>query len=272
MTYMGPLGNMVRFKCPVSMDAPYERPNSQAVTIGGVRHTQRAPRSLRSWSMQIELATAEDLANLIALEQGVYGPAPWQLYDEVAAYTNMLIPEAAAPGIPAGIGWETGTPGEPIDAPFPNVLAVDSAAVEALSHHAPVVPGKTYTGAARMLDRPGGTSTGTLYLDFLDENLQLIQTDNSGSVVSPDRATVTAVAPSNAAAVRLRVAVSGTIGWFGSFQVTQSSEATAWHPGMGVSGVSIPGGFEQNYIDMFGSGRGTRRNIQITILEVGSAT
>jgi len=73
-----------------------ERPGDEFVSVGGVRHVQRARRAPRAWTIDLgSLTGPEQVAALMAAAQGDGGDV--MLWDESAARANMLDPIAIAP-------------------------------------------------------------------------------------------------------------------------------------------------------------------------------
>jgi hypothetical protein len=96
---VGPLGNLISVRSPQAMPASQSR-DSETLTLATGQVVQyRAPRSARTWQWSLPWATDDDVDDLLALEQGAFGPAPWRWYDPVAAATNMLPDVVAAAGI-----------------------------------------------------------------------------------------------------------------------------------------------------------------------------
>jgi hypothetical protein len=73
-----------------------ERPGDEFVSVGGVRHAQRARRAPRTWTVDLGALTGpEQVAALMTAAQGDGGDV--MLWDESAARANMLDPVAIAP-------------------------------------------------------------------------------------------------------------------------------------------------------------------------------
>jgi hypothetical protein len=271
-TYIGPFGNLLQIKCPMDpVEAPIERGGTEQVTLAGIRYVQRPSNALRSWNLTIDLAQPDEIGSLIALEQGVYGPPPYHWYNPVAARLNMLTPGAAAPGIPGAMPWVSAVPANALAVVGVNQLEVPSAATQAESPVIPVLADEEYTASADFLDRPGGTTEGVISMRWVDAAGATISTSSSGTVTSPNRAVVTATAPSTAAGVVIVLnPTTATTGRFGSIMLRQASSDRTWHPGMGATAVSIPAGlgqqFQQAYDD---NADGIRRQLIVRLVEVG---
>ena len=116
MMRLGPLGGLREIVTFPEVPVAAERASSSWTTLGGRVVTQRAPRRTRSWSLDFERIPPADIAYLSALASGAL-PGPTYLYTEVAAQTNLLPADVAAPGQmgvsgllpPGGVGVARGT-------------------------------------------------------------------------------------------------------------------------------------------------------------------
>ena len=97
MMRIGPLGGLREIVSFPEVPVAPDRPGSEWRTMSGRRIVQRAPRALRSWSLDFERVPPADVAYLSALASGAL-PGPLYLYTEVAAQTNLLPADVAAPG------------------------------------------------------------------------------------------------------------------------------------------------------------------------------
>src|SRR5690606_41062946 len=97
MMRIGPLGGLREIVTFPEVPVAPDRPGSEWRTMSGRRIVQRAPRALRSWSLEFERVPPADLAYLVALASGAV-PGPHYLYTEVAARANLLPADIAAPG------------------------------------------------------------------------------------------------------------------------------------------------------------------------------
>ena len=273
-TYIGPFGNLLQIKCPiVGVAAPITRIGSEQFTLDGYRFVQRATVALRSWNITIDLATPDDIKELMSLEYGVYGPPPWKWYNPEAAYINILTPWLSAPGIPGPKKWITGSMPNPLVYPGPNILEVPAAALQATSPSIPVLPGHSYVASVNLLDRPGGTTEAILRLRWVDAAGVQISQINGSTTTSPNRAVVTGTAPVNAAgAVLILDPTTATTGRFGSVQLREGTADANWNVGMGVESISIATGLQQTLQEVYDEVRaGVIRQITTTLLEVQSA-
>lgn len=94
---IGPLGGLREVVSFPEVPVEIERAGSPWTTLGGRRVAQRAPRPLRSWSMDYRLIDPADVAYLTALASGAI-PGPLYLYTDAAAQTNLLPADVASPG------------------------------------------------------------------------------------------------------------------------------------------------------------------------------
>lgn len=272
-TYIGPFGNLLQIKCPVDpVPANIVRSGTEQFTLDGYRFVQRPPVALRSWELSFEFATPDDIAPLIALDYGVYGPPPWHWYNPAAAKVNMLTPWQSSPGIPGPEVWSPGA--TDLEYIGPNILQITATAVSAeTTSPVPVLPGRTYMASAQMLDRPGGTTTAVLSLRWVDAAGALVSSVSSAATVSPNRAVVSGVAPPTAAGAVLRVTpTAATTGRFGSALLVEGAADVPWHIGMGAESVTVMQGLGHIYREVYDDLReGVVSQVAATLLEVQSA-
>ena len=94
---LGPLGGLREIVSFPEVPVAPDRPSSEWRTMSGRRIVQRAPRSLRSWSLEFERVPPADVAYLTALATGSL-PGTIYLYTDAAAQTNLLPADVASPG------------------------------------------------------------------------------------------------------------------------------------------------------------------------------
>lgn len=97
MMRIGPLGGLREVVSFPEVPVEPDRPSSEWRTMSGRRIVQRAPRALRSWSLEFERVPPADVAYLAALASGAL-PGPLYLYTDAAAQTNLLPADVASPG------------------------------------------------------------------------------------------------------------------------------------------------------------------------------
>lgn len=213
MTLIGPYGGLVDVRSSrAPMKTTPTRATSEATTLGGMRVAQRAQRSARSWVWDFTAADIGDIAKLLALEDGSYGPGPYRWYDPLAARLNMLPEHVAA----AGKGTE---PWRWL-APAASALSVDGPVTlddgqrlaysmiptetlliphrQGVPDPIPVVAGRPYTASAYIEGGPGRVG-----LTWCDQYGAILDTDTS--TLGTGRRVVTALAPAGAHGVLMRI-------------------------------------------------------------------
>ncbi|MGH8878470.1 MAG: hypothetical protein ACRD0P_14185, partial [Stackebrandtia sp.] len=96
---IGPLGSMIEVSSPAEMPVEVNRESVTKTLVSGQAVMYRATRSARTWTWSIPWASDDDIDNLLALEQGAWGPPPYRWYDPMAAATNMVPDVVAAAGV-----------------------------------------------------------------------------------------------------------------------------------------------------------------------------
>jgi hypothetical protein len=188
-------------------------------------------------------ATDDEIDNLVALEQGAYGPGPFRFYDPFAAQTNMLPDVLAAAGTgPAPWRWvgydkATALAGGPIELADGRTLAQSLIPQQTLTFPVrnnnadpiPVFPGRAYTASAHLA---GGL--GTISLVWTDAAGDII---TSGAVMSDfttGRISATGEAPVNAAGVLIRISA-------GDITSSLNLQGAAWATTPDAAGLDILG-------------------------------
>ncbi|MGH3657081.1 MAG: hypothetical protein ACRDUA_10495 [Micromonosporaceae bacterium] len=207
---------------------------SEAVTLGGHRYVQRAPRSLRRYSWTIPFAAAAEVTALFEIEQGVLGGTIY-LYDEWVARWNMLPAGAATPALGGDTGAWTPDTGGTITYGFsgtiPNI-AVDGTG-DALAQPVPVIVGRTYTLAAE------ASANARVRMRWLNTAGSTIST--SDGATGTGRRTLTATAPASAASVQCRLDPTTPPVSFSQIQLIEGGAAIGWLPGLGMPRVALAG-------------------------------
>jgi hypothetical protein len=218
-TWIGPFGALVEVRSPQRpLQMKTVRPTSELTLLSGRTVVQRAPGTSRRWTWDFPSGWQEELAALVALEQGVFGPPPWWWYDPMVAYTNMLPPQVASPGLGGDVP-DGAVPAGPVEVDgVRHVAAVEGAWV---TPTVPVLPGRTYTGS-----RYG---TGTLALRWVDADGVQVDRDQAvtvdgrlvaagtapaGTVLALDGTAGTAVSAPDAAP--LRIVGDLDVAWYGA--------------------------------------------------------
>lgn len=246
-TLIGPFGQLLEVDAPTpGLVSLQERASRELQLISGAVRRQRAPRTARRWTWEIRVATGDEVSSLLALEQGVFGPPPWYWYDPVAAKLNMLSDRAASPGV-GGAAWWVAFTDDPADVDLDGPVALDggrTAPVGVVSNatltvpadvRIPVVTGRTYTGSMFV---SGGD--GTIALSWIDADGDPVGSPSSSGSGS-GRRVASGQAPGGAAGIELTVDLASNVAAAG-LQLTETTGAVPWHPGVGIPQVEVVGG------------------------------
>ena len=232
---LGPIGALREIPAVVQAGTAVvpDRPSSEWRTMSGRRIVQRAPRAMRTWSLDLgQWRAPADVAYLTALAAGAI-PGPHYLYTEVAARTNLLPTDLAAPGQMGTTALApVSTTLVPVDIPGASAVPMASANRAALgfSPRIPVLPSTQYTLSC------WSTGTGSALYARMFSTSGTVGSDQhvaSGS----GRRSVTFTTPSNAASLSLRAQGTGAIS---GLRLTEgASQDAVWLPGQGVPQVVV---------------------------------
>lgn len=259
---LGPIGALREIPPIAQAGTPVtnERASSSWTTLGGRRIVQRAPRALRTWSLNLgQWRAPADVAYLTALASGAI-PGPLYLYTDAAAQTNLLPADLAAPGL---MGTTALAPASatlvPVDLPGAPAVPMASANRAALgfSPRIPVLPSTQYTLSC------WSTGTGSALYVRMFSTSGTVGSDQhvaSGS----GRRSVTFTTPSDAVSLSLRAQGTGAIS---GLRLTQGATQDAvWLPGQGVPQVVVDDPAET--LQLVTAGR-IAADYSITLREVG---
>ncbi|PSK95764.1 hypothetical protein CLV30_12816 [Haloactinopolyspora alba] len=262
---IGPLGDLRQVRCTVApAQVTHDAQAARVKALDGTRYVQFPPSDRRAWQWDLVWASAEELRWLVELEQGVHGDALY-FYEPIAAQLNMLGPGAATPGIEPGTGGWTKHPVPASSLSVPERGVIQTSGNGGHSPTVPVAPGRTYAASIE--------NVGTV-----DQDAAVITYDTTGAVIetmsllpSPtppgQRATATVTTPAvDVLAARIALQPSGTdeARWTRP-QLTETSGAVPWQPGVGIPRVVLSGVAEAYRSTSFA----TRRDHSVTIIEVG---
>lgn len=241
-TFLGPRGAMVPVKCPSGLRPLVSRESTERVTLGGVRRVHRAPRTIRSWDVSIDVSNVAGLAGLAALLEA--SAPPWLWVDPWSQVTNLMtgpVSMLAAETLPAGV-----SPGGPI--PLDDGTSSLSSAINGSTANftlgrasgVPVLPGTPVTASAFV--RSTGTTPRFISLWWLN----IAGTVTAGPAAAfPDdpvsplrRVSVTATPPVGAVAAQIRFAGVAQVA---NPAITWTTGPVDWFPGQGVNGVEVSG-------------------------------
>lgn len=178
--YLGPVGNLIGFKCPSDEEITLAENSSLSWTLGGKQKAQYNLSAPRAWQVSIGTATPQEVAGLAALMRGLYGPPPWVYVGPWAQVTNLLPPSASVLAVGSWTG--SGVPGGQVtldDGTRPVLSALSDTGAQLDLPAVPVVPGEPVTGSA----------WGAGDTEF---TAQLIFRNSAGGTVSSASSTVTA--------------------------------------------------------------------------------
>lgn len=274
--YLGPVGNLIALpSIGRDIKADLQRPTAvhQIAGTKGGRVVDITGPAKRTYGMEREHLTADELATLEALYLGAYGPGPYVLLDpwrrnlvsaNQSSGTDIL---ADTTGFAANAGTITSSTAQAdqglrslawaVTAANQQVLTGLSTSVTAsdLLVDIPVLPATVYS--ARVRGRLS-TSTGTARLDlrwftaagvFISESTGTATALATGSFT--DMPALNLSSPSTAALLRLKVqntvmGAAQTI-YLDRWQLQQQATLDAWTVGTGVPRVSFTGDLGQTY-------------------------
>lgn len=264
---IGPFGSLLAFaRTTADIDAPIGRDSSALTLLSGRVVTQKAPRSARSWVLRFPHFTADQLALVLALEQGVYGSDLF-MYEPFVAQANMLLPGVARPGllgdwsectgVAAGAALTVGGVPIPVTGSVGAATTSIGRTIGGTPAPTPVLPSTQYTGSVYV------SASSTVGLRWVDSTGTTIST-TTGSA-SSSRPSQTATSPPNAAGVVLVLTTSGTT----RFTAGQLNEGAlrSWLPGEGVPAVSLSG-VDQSLT--WATSSEQRRDLSIRVTEVAA--
>lgn len=271
--YIGPLGQLVKFKCPSAEQIQFTDRSSFKTTMGGRVVEQRGPRSRRTWDVDISATTPNEIAGLLGLYLGV-ASGPWHFLPPDALSVNMLTPEVSLllPGTYQSPGTDGGAVAADDGFRIPSTITVPASSQvflgpseDALRWGAPVIPGDTYTASVY-----GNGIGATFSMIFRDMARATVGTISSGAMgAARVRHSATGVAPAGAVEVLLRLNTTSTASRFGAPAVTLGGALTPW----GIGGSSRKSGIESMSQAVThavpGSKSLNRANTQMTVRELG---
>ena len=270
---IGPPGNLQRVFPPrPGMAVQAARASSKQTPIHGLPRVTRSPKAARTWSWEQTRLTDDEVAVLQGLEQEVYGPGPYLLYDPVVAKSNMLTPELAALGyrgvVPPSV--EGGlVPAGPALLEDGTRLGYSAVGRPFTLPAVPVVAGRAYTFVAHVSGGDSAEATLNLFWTLTDGTTTLgaHETTPTPAGNSLRRVEVRGVAPAGAASVTVTGGsdLDAPV-WAGLLLVEGVDGPVRWRPGEGMPWVVIEGGLSQTYQHV--GPDGSRRDVSFTLTEV----
>ena len=302
--WLGPFGAMINLKAPVrDIAAPSVKANSTLTLLSGQVRAQRAPSGSRTWTLVWPFIGADTLRQLVALEQGVLGPAPWWFYDPFVARSNMLPAAAAVPGLEgdwtqldgSGTAYALAGPAQVLPDGMPVLASVIVAGTWELPVSGtdrlflPTIAGQLYGFALYAVGSAGATVE--LAMDWCDATQTVTSTDSSTTTLAatsvPQRVFVAGVAPGAGVSLRVLTASAAVFALQlcelpapdGSFSYDDAysyddpitydgtPEPIGWFPGEQMPLVTAAG-LDQVYNTLLADGD-QARTLTLTLTEVG---
>lgn len=238
-TYLGPLGNLIRFEKIAAEQIDVADRVKFKTTLAGVQKAQLSTTSPRSWQVGINSAAPEHVSHLTGLLAGLYGPPPWLYIGPWAQVSNMLTPGVSmlAPGSWTG----SGTAGGPLllaDGSTPRYSISNSSAAAFSLAAMPAVEGVPVTASIW----GSGDTEFSISLIFRDATGATIDTiiNRVQATMSelPRRGSSSAIPPPGSASVIVRVTGAKRAA-LPSF--TWTPAASPWVVGEGVPKVVARG-------------------------------
>lgn len=267
---IGPLGGLREVVTFPEVPVEIERAGSSWTTLGGRRVAQRAPRPLRSWSMDYRLIDPADLAYLSALASGAV-PGPHYLYTEAAAQSNLLPADIAAPGAmgvsglrgAGGAALAVGTVLAPVQGALVSVAAVTGLAAAGDWSETVPLPLGSYRLAC------WASATGNvLAWRSVDASGAQVSTGTLSAALSAGAFRATGSVTVSGAAVGVQVRVPAAAGRrVGAVRLVAGTTAPdSWLPGQGVPQVVVDDPSET--LQLVTAGR-IAADYSVTLREVG---
>ena len=237
----------------------------ESVTAEGVRRVQVRPAAPRSWSVDVNGATAGELSALSAFTSGAWGSGPWHWVPVQAQQGNLLTPrEAALLDYEALQWWSPGGPVRDAEGAW-SASSISSSLTGAygqLFNGIPVLAGGPVTWAADVQ----GDGSSALGLGFRDASGVLIAGAYSDAVApgAMGRVSMTVTVPGDA--VSLHVGVRGGVTRVTRPQVTWTDGPVPYSAGHGCR-MAVVDGFSEDLI--VANRYGTYSSAGFTVMEVG---
>ena len=263
--FIGSLGRLVEVPFTASESVSRADRYVESVTVEGVRRVQVRPAAPRSWSVDVNGATAGELSALSAFTSGAWGPGPWHWVSVQARQGNLLTPrEAGLLDYEALQWWSPGGPVRDAEGAW-SARSISSSLTGAygqLFNGIPVVAGGPVTWAADVQ----GDGRSALGLGFRDASGALIAGVYSDAV-APEvmgRVSMTVTVPDEA--VSLHVGVRRGVTRVARPQVTWTAGPVPYSAGHGCRAAVVDGFSE----DLIVANRfGTYSSAGFTVMEVG---
>lgn len=267
--YIGPIGNLIGFKCPSAEEIELADNSSLSWTMGGRQKAQYRLNAPRAWRVGIGTATPGQVAGLGGLLRGLYGPPPWTYVGPWAQVTNLLTPAASV--LAAGSWTGAGVPGGSVtlddgSAPVLSVLSDTGASINLPD--VPAVPGKPVTGSAWGAGDTGFTVT-LRFLNTAGGTVSAASATTAAPLGSPlRRGHVTATPPDGTVSVRLELtgakrAAQPAVSW--------TPDLAAWTVGEGAPTVIVQGLSRAVQLAVADQAFMRRSSASFTVQEVGNA-
>ena len=264
--FLGSLGRLQVVPFTASEQVSSEARYAEEFTVEGRRRVQARPVSPRSWSVDVNGATAGELSALSAFAQGAWGNGPWHWVPVQAQRGNLLTPRESLLLDRAGVSGTLVQDAGPVRGAdgswVPRSVTVSaSSGWVALARDVPVLPGSPFTFSC---DVQGGMTPGALWVVFRDAaGGSVLVGDASAPNAGMHRVSYTATVP--AGAVSADVGVRASTLRAARPQVTWTDGPVPWSAGHGCRAAIVDGLSEDLLV---ANAYGTYSSVGFTVLEV----
>ena len=262
--FLGSLGRLQVVPFTASEQVSSEARYAEEFTVEGRRRVQARPVSPRSWSVDVNGATAGELSALSAFVQGAWGHGPWHWVPVTAQRGNLLTPRESLLLDRADVSGSLAQDAGPVRgsdgswAPRSVTVSASSGWV-ALARGVPVIPGMPFTFSC---DVEGSDPQVTAA--FYDAAGTAVSAHSqAGSGTSMQRVSVSVVVPDGA--VEAYVGVRSTVTRATRPQVSWTSGPVDWSPGYGCRSAVVDGLSEDLLV---ANSAGTFSQVGFTVMEV----
>lgn len=240
--WIGPLGNLIEFKCPSAVESDSRTAHVYFEPLGGSIGVSVLGDAVRPrvWNVSVSAARPDHVASLESIASGQWGLGPFVFIPPAAPALNLLGKRDAMAMSTPPAGYVAEAPGTPV----PTTEGVSGSGYGWVGSGtpslvrfgvAPVIPGQPVTAKAWVAPAPD--TTGTLRIEFLTAghanagNAKQVYTNGPGGQFLH----TTTTAPEGAAYVALGCAGSTVT----RPQVTWTAEPRTWAPSAASQNVVV---------------------------------
>lgn len=266
--YLGSLGRLVEVPFTASENVSRADRFVESVTVEGARRVQARPVAPRSWSVDVNGATATERSALDAFATGAWGNGPWHWVSVAAQRGNLLTPrEALLMDRQQNALWTEGGPIVAADGSLAprSMLSARDATWASLFVDIPCLPGHAITWSADIAG--DGSAPPSLASAFFDANGGQIGSgvaEHGSDAEGMQRVSQTRIPPEGAAS--FRAGIYHTTKRITRPQVTWTDGPVPYSAGHGCRAAVLDGMSE----DLIAANSfGTWSSAQFTVMEVG---